>query len=155
MSKKTISAKDVAEYIIRFFQECEDPVTNLKLQKLLYYVQGWFLGLNNEVLFEDDFQAWVHGPVVPEIFHKYKSNRWNPIVDEVNPVDFDHDIKNHIDDVLEVYGGDTGWSLELRTHKEAPWLNARGGIPSDEASTEIISKESMKNFFSQLAEDGE
>ncbi|MDP2247969.1 MAG: DUF4065 domain-containing protein, partial [Nitrosomonadales bacterium] len=77
------TAINVARYIIRKFQDAGDPVTNLKLQKLLYYVQGWHLGIYNTPAFEDDFQAWVHGPVVPSTFQEYRHNRWNPIVEDV------------------------------------------------------------------------
>lgn len=147
-----VSASEVAKYIVHFFQECEDPVTNLKLQKLLYYVQGWHLGLFNTPAFADDFQAWVHGPVVPEVFHQYKENRWNPITIEVAKPDLPADLVQHIDEVLEVYGGDTGWALELRTHREKPWLAARTGIAADQPSQAIITKESMQSFFSELAQ---
>ena len=146
------SAIEISKYIIRFFQKREDPITNLKLQKLLYYVQGWYLGLYEEELFSKDFQAWINGPVVPEVFQQYKDNRWNPIVNEVEEVKISDDIKKHVDEVLEVYGGDTGWALEMRTRRETPWINARGGIPADESSNNIISKESMKLFFNALSQ---
>lgn len=95
----------------------------------------------------------MHGPVVPEVFHQYKENRWNPITIEVTKPELPTDLIQHIDEVLEVYGGDTGWALELRTHREKPWLAARVGIAADESSQEIITQESMRLFFSGLAQD--
>jgi uncharacterized phage-associated protein len=154
MSSLNINAANVAQYIVKFFQECEDPVTNLKLQKLLYYVQGWHLGIYNKPIFNEDFQAWVHGPVIPEIYFQYKENSWNPIVNDAGKIDLPEKIKNHVNEVLEVYGGDTGWALELRSHKEAPLLDARGNIPPDEASDKVIPKGSMQNFFSSLYNNG-
>ena len=53
------NAHEVARYIIRFFQEAGDPVTNLKLQKLLYYVQGWHLALKGQPAFPERLEAWM------------------------------------------------------------------------------------------------
>lgn len=145
-------AKTVAQYIIAFFQKAGDPVSNLKLQKLLYYVQGWHLGLHGKPAFEGSFQAWVHGPVNPDVYHQYKAFRWNPINEEVaTPTSISSELTRHIDEVLDVYGVDSGWELERRTHLEAPWIDARRGLPPDAESTEVISNESMAQFFKQQA----
>lgn len=151
--QRVVTASQVARYVVREFQEREDPVTNLKLQKLLYYIQGWYLGLYGTPIFEDDFEAWVHGPVVPGVFQIYRDYRWNPIVGEVTEPDLPKQVVAHIDEVLEIYGGDTGWSLEARTHKERPWRKARGDLAADEPSNEIITKKSMKRFFEEEAAD--
>ena len=70
------TAIDVARYIVTFFQEAGDPVSNLKLQKLLYYVQGWSLALDNKPAFQDRLEAWVHGPVQSSVYGTFKSYRW-------------------------------------------------------------------------------
>lgn len=145
------SAHEVGRYIVRFFQEAEDPVTNLKLQKLLYYVQGWSLALDGKPAFSDRIEAWVHGPVQPGVYGTYKQYRWNPIVGDVAPVEIDADLKQTIESVIETYGGETGYQLELRTHQEAPWLAARGELAPDQESNSIISTESMQQFFTSLA----
>ena len=62
------NAQDVANFFIGRFQEAQDPVTNLKLQKLLYYAQGWYLAFFDEPLFDERIEAWLHGPVVPPIY---------------------------------------------------------------------------------------
>lgn len=53
-------------------EEDADLISNLKLQKLLYYAQGCYLALKNEPLFNEQIVNWAHGPVVEEIYHKYK-----------------------------------------------------------------------------------
>ena len=53
----------VAEYIL----EREGAISTMKLQKLLYFAQGWSLAITNEPLFEDDFEAWSSGPVLPAL----------------------------------------------------------------------------------------
>ena len=146
-----INAIDVARYIVAYFHECEDPITNLKLQKLLYYVQGWHLAIEDKEAFPENFQAWVHGPVIREIYDKFKSYRWNPISEAIDTPILPDTIRDLIDEVLEVYGADSAFALEQRTHLEMPWLRARTGLNPDEASNNIIDKEWMKEFFGELA----
>ncbi len=67
-----VSIFAIAEYLIRFFEKHESAVTNLKLQKLIYYAQGIALGNYTEKLFGENILAWEHGPVVKEIYDKYK-----------------------------------------------------------------------------------
>jgi uncharacterized phage-associated protein len=154
-------ASEIAHYIVHAFQDAGDLITSLKLQKLLYYCQGWHLGINGVPLFEEDFEAWVHGPVIPEIYHGYSSNyRWNPILEPadktaVDQVSDSESTKEHLQEVLEVFGGETGYQLELMTHRERPWIQARGGIAPDELSNEIIKKEWMKSYFAERASASE
>ncbi|MGZ8340936.1 MAG: Panacea domain-containing protein [Telluria sp.] len=149
------TASQVAKYIVDFFQQVGDPVTNLKLQKLLYYVQGWHLGLRGEPAFDDRIEAWVHGPVQPSVYREYSAHRWNPIVTEVQVPALPDDLKDLIADVLETYGADSGYELELRSHRETPWLESRGALPPDENSNTALSHTTMQRFFAALAADGE
>jgi uncharacterized phage-associated protein len=146
------SAHEVARYVVRFYQEAGDPVTNLKLQKLLYYVQGWHLALKGERAFGERLEAWVHGPVQPGVYQQYKQYRWNPITHEVADPNFDADFAGLVDEVLQQYGVETGLQLERRSHREPPWLEARGDIAPDQESTAIISEESMARYFKSLAD---
>ncbi|MGE7136186.1 Panacea domain-containing protein [Luteibacter sp. NPDC031894] len=149
------TAMDVAKYVIRTFQAREDLITNLKLQKLLYYVQGWHLGLYGARAFDGQFKAWVHGPVNLDVYHAFKHNRWNPILDEMPDVKLSAELEKHVDDVLEVYGGDTAWSLEQRTHRERPWLEARGTLQPDEECQTVISDRTMQAFFEEQGRDAD
>lgn len=145
------TASDIARYIVRFFQEHEDPVTNLKLQKLLYYVQGWHLAIFDRPAFNDQIQAWVHGPVVYAVYNDYRSYRWNPVNGAVADPHIDGELKELIDEVLDVYGADSAWDLERRSHREDPWLIARGDLQPDQESTREISVENMSRFFKKQA----
>lgn len=148
-----VSAQTVAYYVINFFHEREDLITNLKLQKLLYYVQGWHLGLYEKELFQEDFQAWIHGPVQCNIYNEYKHYRWNPISETTPPFEVYTNVESHINEVLYTYGIETAYALERMTHREDPWLLARDNLPHDAESTNIISKESMQTYFSRLANE--
>ncbi len=146
-----LDALNVAKYVIHEFHEREDLITNLKLQKLLYYIQGWYLGICKKPLFQENFEAWIHGPVIPEVYHTYKSYRWNPISEEISKIEFDSDIEKHIISILDIYGIETGWALERMTHLEQPWILARGGLLPTEECKEIIVQDSMMTFFEKLA----
>jgi len=147
----TLTHDTVADFFIKFAHEHGDCLTNLKLQKLVYYAQAWNLALYDKPLFESDFQAWVHGPVCPELYARFKGYRWKPITEQPDLPEIPENVKKHLIDVFEAYERYSGYQLEQMTHAEAPWIDARDGIPLDEASNAVISKESMKDFYSKLA----
>lgn len=138
------------EYLLN---KCED-ITPLALQKLLYYVQGFYYAFNEEFLFEEDCQAWVHGPVYPEVYQKYKDYKFDPIKQSSEPVDlgltssetaiFDSVAKN-----LSCYSGKV---LEEFTHSETPWLKARENLLNYEPTTRRIQKEDIGNYFKKVKE---
>jgi len=72
-------ALTIAKHILKICADHGDNLTNLKLQKLLYYSQAWYLALNDETLFSDDIEAWVHGPVVSSVYQEYKKYRYHDI----------------------------------------------------------------------------
>ena len=139
------TAYQIAESIINLSHYRAAPVTNLKLQKLLYYAQAWHLAINNnEPLFSEDFEAWVHGPVIPSIFRTYKSYKWSPI-DDVPLTQRVAD--SHLQEVWRVYGTLKAFELERLTHSEDPWKQAREGLAPDASSNELISKDSIYRYY--------
>ena len=136
--------KEVSKAVL---QQSASPMSNLKLQKLLYYVQGWSLGLFQEPAFKERIEAWVHGPVVPEMFHAYRHFRWNPIDVPSGSSSIPDSMKTHINEVLKVYGSLTAVQLEQLSHEEEPWRQAREGLPPRAPSNVVISQEVMKNYF--------
>lgn len=145
--------KDVAIYFVYFAAKHGDWLTNLKLQKLVYYAQAWYLALYGKPLFQEQLQAWTHGPANPSLWHAYKHHGWNPIppIDErpsVSPK-----VGKHIEEVFSVYGGMSAYDLERLTHCEAPWIKARDGTPEDEPSDAVISHATMKRFYRDMADE--
>ncbi len=145
-----VTAKLVADYLLVECRKRGEVLTNLKLQKLMYYAQAWFLAEKGCSLFNEDFQAWVHGPVLPSQYHRFSSNEWRPIMDTLTEPSLDTEIVKHLNSIIDIFGSETGVALELMTHREAPWIEARGGIPEDARSEAIISKESMQAFYASL-----
>jgi uncharacterized phage-associated protein len=138
---------DTARYIL----EQRGPMSTMKLQKLCYYCQAWALVWDDTPLFEEDFQAWVNGPVCPELFYKTRGKYKVDVNDEDGGQgDLTDDQKQTINTVLDHYGEhDAQWLSQL-THLEDPWIEAREGMSERERCTEVISKESMAIYYSGL-----
>lgn len=146
MGKAT--AYDVASFLVRFRTEHGDTITNLHLQKYLYYAQGWFLALfDGEPLFDEPLEAWVHGPVQRGIYNRFRGYQWSPISESIDWPDLEGEVKAHLEEVLGAYGHFSAWDLERLSHAEAPWIEARAGIPDDAPSNNVISHESMRRYF--------
>jgi len=142
------NASVIADYLIWFGQRHGDPLTNLKLQKLLYYAQGMYLAKNHRPLFRDPLQAWIRGPVVYKIWQKYNSYKWQPITKSVEQPKVSHFVLGAVQDVVDNYWHCSAFLLEQMTHSESPWINARGGAPADTPSSSEISLGDMYEFFS-------
>ena len=145
-----INIFNVANFFLNIVdRDSGSTITPLKLQKILYYAQGYYLAINDEELFAEDFQAWAHGPANPDIYDKYKSYGFDsidaPDISEVPT--FNEDLINFLYSIWNTFGIYDAKYLEDLTHKESPWIEARKGLKPGEACTEIISKESMKRFF--------
>jgi len=128
-------------------------VTNLKLQKLLYYSQAWRLAFTGRPLFRDDIEAWVHGPVIPSVFRRFKTFGWKTIESDVAPHD-DVELSSHLRSILKAYGSFGATQLERLTHSEDPWKIARGQLAPDVSSNAIISRDDMKAFYRARARGG-
>ena len=138
----------------------KEYISPKKLQKLVYYSYAWSIALLNDSpeniqfkLFESDVEAWVHGPVVPELYRKYKDFGWQeiPQVKDFDESIFASEILDILQQVWDVYGGFTGNQLEAISHKEMPWIEARKGIPVCMASSEIISDKNMFIYYNEQA----
>ena len=143
------TARQIADNIISLARDNRIEITNLKLQKLLYYAQAWYLVFHDKTLFSEDLEAWVHGPVVARVFGEFKQYRWASIDCAGNPPEADA-VRAHLSEVLRVYGGHTATQLERLTHQELPWREARGSLPPDEPSRNVISLKTMKDYYSSL-----
>jgi uncharacterized phage-associated protein len=149
--KRKLTAGDVADYLIAFAHEHGSFVSNLKLQKLLYYAQGWHLALFDRPLFDDRFQAWVHGPVVPAQYRRFKEYGYRNIDAPVAAPELPEETVAFLDELIGVYLPIDAYELELMTHRETPWQNARGALPPDAPSTAALSEDDMRAYFKRLA----
>lgn len=150
------TAKEVAKYVLSELQDSGEAISNIKLQKLLYYIQGWYMGLYDEPVFEDEFQAWRNGPVIYDIYKEYEDfGTYNPIISKIENPKLSEKLERHIYEVLECYGGESSFSLVALTHREWPWIEARGDLPLHASGNDIISKNTMRDFFAKKAKENE
>lgn len=144
-------ATDIAAWFLgNIDREAGDSITHLKLQKLVYYAQAWSLALRSEPLFDEDLQAWAHGPVADSVYQQFRTAGWDALeapsaMPDIAPADADH-----LATILATYGDFSAKHLERMTHAEAPWLEARRGLPDEAWSREPIKKETMAHFYSDL-----
>lgn len=143
---------DIADFFLTIVdRESESTITPLKLQKILYYAQGYYLAINDEELFPDDFQAWAHGPVNVDIYEKYRDYSYQNIPKPKNELkDFSPELVDFLNDIWATFGIYDGKYLEEQTHKEEPWIIARKGLEPGARCNEIITKSSMKEYFKKV-----
>lgn len=142
-----MTAHEVARYFVSLVdEEAGDSISNLKVQKLLYYAQGFHLAVFGTPLFPEAIKAWAHGPVVPQVYHIYKPCGPCAIpVERVDLTEYSPEVRELLDEVWKVYGQFSASKLETMTHNEPPWMNT----PQSEA----IPHEMMAEFFTTLVVD--
>ncbi|MBR6060810.1 MAG: DUF4065 domain-containing protein [Spirochaetales bacterium] len=144
-----LSALDVAKYLLYIAFQNGDTITNLKMQKLLYYAQAWYM-VNNEgkLLFADDIQAWKYGPVVPVVYQYFKEYNSYPIHYDISEDDIAN-VPQHEREFLDEFAVEffsvSATELVSMTHNEAPWKTAYAkGINA------VIDTNEMYNFYKAL-----
>ena len=147
VSINNITAKIVADLIVGFCIDHGDLVTNLRLQKLLFFAQAWHLALRDKPLFQERFQAWVHGPVQPDVYARFSHFGSSPIEGISSVWIVPKEVERHIADVFEAYGSFSSYELELIACDDEPWREARRGVPLDERCANIIDEATMKRFY--------
>lgn len=140
------SAQTIANFLIwraNSDEELGENISNLKLQKLLYYAQGFHLAIKGAPLFTDPIVAWRHGPVVRSIYSKYRGSGAAalPTPDDFDPEAIDSEAQAVIEEAYGVYGQYSAWGLRNLTHEEAPWRDT----PADQE----IPLEAMRRYFAE------
>lgn len=143
------SILDVAHYIL---EQC-GPMTAMKLEKLCYYSQAWSLVWDGSPLFEEVFEAWANGPVCPVLFDKHR-HMFTVSKEDIpgDSLNLTIDQKETINAVIEAYGKLDAYQLSTLTHSEAPWVNARGGLPSGARSNRVITLDAMEEYYGSLVD---
>lgn len=162
---------DFAKYVIALFNFKGDTITNLHLQKVLYYMQAWSLVYFDDPTFKEHPQAWVHGPVYPSVYHDFKEKGYSPIdiydfeTEETDVSEYIQSFKKEsgldkekfelFDAVYSKYGSLEPFKLVVLTHKEEPWIEQRKGLGEFDKSNNKISFKTMKEYYSKLLEESQ
>lgn len=142
-------AIEIANWFIAKAAESGDLVTHLKVQKLLYYAEAWTQTLIDKELFSEQIQAWAHGPVVVEVFQEFKAHGWNPLpVPQLQKMPLiDAETEEILVQVFDTYGDLPAKTLEDMTHKDDPWIKARGDLSPEIRCETVMPKAEIKKFF--------
>lgn len=152
MTKKvTYTADNVAKYLVYLASQDlvgdnkeREGITNLKLQKVLYFAQAYFLAKLGHPLFSDRMEAWEYGPVVPSVYRKYRSNGSNPIISEEDRSSLDEVDKEILRQIWSTFGGYSASRLVDIAHAHAPWKNAY------QTTSKVISNKSLREYYVPL-----
>lgn len=134
----------VASYILRGY----GPMTTMKLQKLAYYSQAYSL-THGSLLFHEDFQAWMGGPVCPELYARHRGKfvvRDGDIPAEVAQLP-NRSQRSLIDTVCAQLAPLSGNQLSERTHREDPWRDMREGLERTQPGNRTITKERIRDYY--------
>lgn len=136
-----LTCHDVAKYFLSLVdEESGDSISNLKLQKMVYYAQGYNLAIHDRPLFHEPIEAWVHGPVVPELYRSFKQHGSEPIpFASANLNKFMAEEIELLDEMWDMFGQFSATKLRNMTHSEIPWKKTPTG--------EVIPRELMKEYF--------
>lgn len=129
------TAAEIADYTVSYCIKQGKPVSNLKLQKLLFFIQSDYYAAKGRWLFDEDFQAWQYGPVVPAVYRRYSA--WagmsigsvSPARSEAEDFRIEADDRRVINRSIDSRIEKSGWQLVAETHRDgSPWsLAYRGG----------------------------
>lgn len=141
------SVLDISKYLVK----SGVLLNHKKLQKMVYYAYSWYLVKNNtssenlkEKLFDNRIEAWVHGPVCPDLYYAYNNNK----ILTYKEKDIDSATQELLNNVISIYGKYTGEELERMTHTEDPWRMARKGYSKYERSNIEINDKDIYDFYS-------
>ena len=159
----------VANEFVAIAKASGQPLTPMKLQKLVYFAHGWYLALTERPLVSEHVEAWQYGPVIPAIYHEFKSSGNGPITSPATNFqytgdgkfclhspsldDFPEDeekksAKEIINRVFQIYGKYSAVQLSNATHLPGtPWKQIyKDGIRKLEIPDDVI-----KSYFQRLA----
>lgn len=140
----------VVEYLL---SQCQD-ITHLSLQKALYYVQGFYYAFYGSFLFDQDCEAWVHGPVYRDIYRRYSGYCYDPLdnIEEPDTSSMPAEERVLLNSIIRHICCYSGKTLESFTHLEMPWISTRGNLPANASTNKVISKQVIGEYFSSVKE---
>ena len=130
-------------------------LTNLKLQKMVYFAHGWHLALTDQPLIVEEIQSWQYGPVVQLLYNDLRQYGANPVTEKIRTtveVIQDSEIWNFLHTIYEKYSVFSPYQLIAMTHEPgSPW-NQFGAGQND---FEVIPNDAIKIYFKKMLKNGQ
>lgn len=143
-------AIEFSQYVINWCNNHSIVITNLKLQKLLYFLQGEFCSSTGKRLLQDDFYAWQLGPVIPNVYNSFAMYSSFPLPSRKTDISIDDKYKNQIDRILSRYAYKSTWDLVDLSHSQDPW-KYNYQIFGDKS---LIPYQTIERFFTGVNNNG-
>lgn len=141
-NNNTHNVFDIARLLLSMADESGDPMSNMKIQKMLYYQQGYHLAYFDTPLFDEEIEAWMYGPVVPAVYSEYVPYEKNSITGIERPnMILSQEEGTLFQKVFDVYMRYSAIGLMEMTHREAPWIKTPTGKGS------VIRKDLIRQYF--------
>lgn len=148
---KTYSANNVAKYFIYLASQIfggddkeREGITNLKLQKILYFAQAYYLAKLGRPLFKEKIEAWAYGPVIPDVYHEFKKYGGRAIISKEDKSSISDEDKEILNKVWDSFGGFSARKLVEIAHAHTPWKEA------SESSSKIITHKVLAEYYAPL-----
>lgn len=142
-----ITPNDIANYFILLSDGSD--LTNLKIQKLIYYAYGIYLARHNKHLFKESIEAWQYGPVIPSLYHEFKQYKKQPVPlsKDFDANKFDDDLRKFLQEIYLKYGEyDAKELCELSHEHSTPWYV----VYNDNTNDPLINDSLINVYFTEL-----
>lgn len=141
----------IANFFIQEYGR-ENDITPMRLVKLVYISHGWYLGLTNNPLIDENPEAWQYGPVIPSVYHHYKSFKSSPIKNALqfnNPCDeISEEDQRFLRSVWEAYKNYSALDLSAMTHQvNTPWFITWHNLSQNKFTLGINNKQISDNLI--------
>lgn len=161
-----VTGMQVANYVVKYYNDKKEnnnfkPLTNLKLQKVLYFIQGWSLAKFNDPIINEPFEKWKYGPVIRSVYREFKSQGADELVSPMGLAFIENDdVKfktpmleddylekgDELNDLIDKLLQKPASVLVNETHREAPWNDSKEDIESGISTLEYKDSEIKKVF---------
>jgi uncharacterized phage-associated protein len=150
--QKTYRANNIAKYFIYLASKDiigegggeREGITNLKLQKILYLAQAYYLAKFKKPLFNDRIEAWQYGPVIPNVYQEYKKNSNDPIIIPKDETSLLEEDKDNLKKIWDLFGKYSTTKLVNITHSHNPWIEA------NKSKSKEITQKSIRDYYTPL-----
>lgn len=153
-----IYSSEKIETVTRYMLSKDEDITPMALQKILYYAQAFYKAFYDKPLFTNRCEAWTHGPVYRDVYLKYRDFGYDPI--KLPNLEFNIEESgltsveiSFLDAIIDAFGRYSGSTLRNMTHKEQPWLEARGSLLPKDKCSNLINNRTIDTYFKKVVEE--